>query len=114
MPARRLCPMLASKQSLEGTVMRFLLGASGAEKYCAPSRHPGRIGTAWRASFDLSAASRLVRPLNFTVRSRMLIRAIAAFVALPGTVAFALPIAIGASAGRPVRTCGGLRPQFWA
>jgi protein-S-isoprenylcysteine O-methyltransferase Ste14 len=43
------------------------------------------------------------RPLNFTVRSRMLIRAIAAFVALPGIVAFALPIAIGTSAGRPVQ-----------
>jgi heme-degrading monooxygenase HmoA len=30
-------------------------------------RHLGRFETAWRASFDLSAASRLVRPLNFTV-----------------------------------------------
>ncbi len=45
----------------------------------------------------------VVRPLNFTVRSRMLIRAMAAFVALPGIVAFALPIAIGTSAGRPVQ-----------
>jgi protein-S-isoprenylcysteine O-methyltransferase Ste14 len=33
----------------------------------------------------------------------MLIRAIAAFVALPGIVAFALPIAIGTSAGLRVR-----------
>jgi protein-S-isoprenylcysteine O-methyltransferase Ste14 len=33
----------------------------------------------------------------------MLARAIAAFVALPGVVAFALPIFIGTSAGRPVR-----------
>ncbi len=33
----------------------------------------------------------------------MLIRAIAAFVALPGVVAFAAPIAIGTSAGRPVQ-----------
>jgi protein-S-isoprenylcysteine O-methyltransferase Ste14 len=33
----------------------------------------------------------------------MLVRAIAAFVALPGIVAFAAPIAIGTSAGRPVR-----------
>jgi len=32
----------------------------------------------------------------------MLIRAIAAFVALPGVVAFALPIAIGISTGHPV------------
>src|SRR5882757_5021684 len=48
----------------------------------------------------------VVRPLNFTVRSRMLIRAIAAFVALPGIVAFALPIAIGTSAGRPVQHVG--------
>lgn len=32
----------------------------------------------------------------------MLGRAIAAFIALPGVVAFALPIAIGTSAGRPV------------
>ncbi len=33
-----------------------------------PRRRLGRFETAWRASFDLSAASRLVRPLNFTVR----------------------------------------------
>src|SRR5215467_4267729 len=33
----------------------------------------------------------------------MLIRAIAAFVALPGMVAFLVPIAIGVSAGRPLR-----------
>jgi protein-S-isoprenylcysteine O-methyltransferase Ste14 len=33
----------------------------------------------------------------------MLIRAIAAFVALPGVVAFGAPIAIGISAGRPVQ-----------
>jgi protein-S-isoprenylcysteine O-methyltransferase Ste14 len=33
----------------------------------------------------------------------MLVRAIAAFVALPGIVAFALPIAIGVSTGLPVR-----------
>src|SRR5579864_294677 len=33
----------------------------------------------------------------------MLARAIAAFLALPGVVAFALPIAIGTSAGRPVQ-----------
>jgi protein-S-isoprenylcysteine O-methyltransferase Ste14 len=33
----------------------------------------------------------------------MLIRAIAAFVALPGIVAFALPFAIGISTGHPVR-----------
>jgi protein-S-isoprenylcysteine O-methyltransferase Ste14 len=33
----------------------------------------------------------------------MLIRAIAAFVALPGVVAFILPIAIGISAGLPVQ-----------
>ena len=33
----------------------------------------------------------------------MLLRAIAAFVALPGMVAFTVPIAIGVSAGRPVR-----------
>jgi protein-S-isoprenylcysteine O-methyltransferase Ste14 len=33
----------------------------------------------------------------------MLIRAIAAFLALPGIVAFALPIAIGISTGRAVR-----------
>jgi protein-S-isoprenylcysteine O-methyltransferase Ste14 len=33
----------------------------------------------------------------------MLIRAITAFLALPGLVAFALPIAIGVSAGFPVR-----------
>jgi protein-S-isoprenylcysteine O-methyltransferase Ste14 len=36
-------------------------------------------------------------------RSLMLIRAIAAFVALPGIVAFALPIAIGISANLAVR-----------
>ena len=45
----------------------------------------------------------VVRPLSFTVRSRMLVRAIAAFVALPGIVAFVLPITVGTSAGRPVR-----------
>ena len=33
----------------------------------------------------------------------MLARAVAAFLALPGVVAFALPIAIGTSAGRPVQ-----------
>jgi protein-S-isoprenylcysteine O-methyltransferase Ste14 len=33
----------------------------------------------------------------------LLIRAIAAFLALPGMVAFAVPVAIGSSAGRPVR-----------
>jgi protein-S-isoprenylcysteine O-methyltransferase Ste14 len=33
----------------------------------------------------------------------MLARAIAAFIALPGVVAFAIPIAIGSSAGRPVQ-----------
>jgi protein-S-isoprenylcysteine O-methyltransferase Ste14 len=33
----------------------------------------------------------------------MLIRAIAAFVALPGIIAFALPISIGISTGLPVR-----------
>ena len=33
----------------------------------------------------------------------MLFRAIAAFVALPGMVAFAIPVAIGVSSGRPVR-----------
>ena len=33
----------------------------------------------------------------------MLIRAIAAFIALPGVVAFGAPIAIGISAGRPVQ-----------
>jgi hypothetical protein len=33
----------------------------------------------------------------------MLARAIAAFIALPGIVAFAIPIAIGSSAGRPVQ-----------
>jgi hypothetical protein len=33
----------------------------------------------------------------------MLIRAIAAFVALPGVVGFVLPIAIGISTGLPVR-----------
>jgi protein-S-isoprenylcysteine O-methyltransferase Ste14 len=33
----------------------------------------------------------------------MLIRAVAAFVALPGVIAFAAPIAIGISAGRPVQ-----------
>jgi protein-S-isoprenylcysteine O-methyltransferase Ste14 len=33
----------------------------------------------------------------------MLFRAIAAFVALPGMVAFAIPVAIGLSSGRPVR-----------
>jgi protein-S-isoprenylcysteine O-methyltransferase Ste14 len=33
----------------------------------------------------------------------MLIRAIAAFMALPGVVAFGTPIAIGISAGRPVQ-----------
>ena len=44
------------------------------------------------------------RPLNFTVRSRMLLlRAILAFLALPALVAFAIPIWIGTSAGRPVR-----------
>jgi protein-S-isoprenylcysteine O-methyltransferase Ste14 len=32
----------------------------------------------------------------------MLIRAIAAFVALPGIVAFAIPVAIGLSSGRPL------------
>ena len=34
-----------------------------------PRRPLGRIGTAWRASFDLSAACDISRPLNFTVRS---------------------------------------------
>jgi protein-S-isoprenylcysteine O-methyltransferase Ste14 len=34
----------------------------------------------------------------------MLARSIAAFVALPGTVAFAIPILIGASVGRPTRS----------
>jgi len=33
----------------------------------------------------------------------LLIRAIAAFIALPGLVAFALPIAFGLSSGRPVQ-----------
>jgi hypothetical protein len=33
----------------------------------------------------------------------MLARAIAAFVALPGTFAFALPLTIGISTGRPLR-----------
>src|SRR5258708_9505183 len=33
----------------------------------------------------------------------MLVKAIAAFAALPGVVAFAAPIAIGTSAGRPVQ-----------
>ena len=33
----------------------------------------------------------------------MLVKAIAAFLALPGLVAFAIPIAIGTSAGRPVQ-----------
>ena len=33
----------------------------------------------------------------------MLFRAIAAFVALPGMVAFAIPLAVGLSSGRPVR-----------
>jgi protein-S-isoprenylcysteine O-methyltransferase Ste14 len=43
-----------------------------------------------------------VLPLNLNVRSRMpLFRAIAAFVALPGMVAFAVPVAIGL--GPPVR-----------
>jgi protein-S-isoprenylcysteine O-methyltransferase Ste14 len=36
----------------------------------------------------------------------MLIRAIAAFVALPGIVAFGLPVAIGTSAGSSVRHVG--------
>jgi protein-S-isoprenylcysteine O-methyltransferase Ste14 len=36
----------------------------------------------------------------------VLIRAIAAFVALPGLVAFALPITIGIFAGRPLRHVG--------
>src|SRR5712692_10548511 len=36
----------------------------------------------------------------------MLARAIAAFVALPGTFAFALPLTIGISAGRPLRHIG--------
>ena len=35
-----------------------------------PRRPLGRIGTAWRASFDLSAACDISRPLNFTVRAR--------------------------------------------
>jgi len=56
-----------------------------------------------KVPFDLSAACDSARPLNFTVRSRMLIRAIAAFVAFPGIVAFAVPIAIGTSAGRPMQ-----------
>lgn len=33
----------------------------------------------------------------------MLVRAIAAFIALPGIVAFAIPVTIGTSAARPVR-----------
>jgi hypothetical protein len=45
-----------------------------------------------------NAASR-----NPIVRSRMLLRAIAAFVALPGIVAFALPVTIGISTGLPMR-----------
>jgi len=41
----------------------------------------------------------------------MLARAITAFVALPGMVAFAVPITIGISAGRPLRHIGlGLVP----
>jgi protein-S-isoprenylcysteine O-methyltransferase Ste14 len=36
-----------------------------------------------------------------STESQMLIRAIAAFVAMPGIVAFAMPIAVGMSAGRP-------------
>ena len=44
------------------------------------------------------------RSFNFTVRSRMLLlRAIAAFLALPALVGFAIPIWIGTSASRPVR-----------
>jgi protein-S-isoprenylcysteine O-methyltransferase Ste14 len=41
--------------------------------------------------------------LTVIVRSRMLIRAIAAFVALPGIVAFALPVVIGIYTGLPMR-----------
>src|SRR6267143_6308866 len=41
----------------------------------------------------------------------MLARAIAAFVALPGTFAFALPLTVGISTGRPLRHIGlGLVP----
>ena len=46
----------------------------------------------------------VVRPLTFTVRSRMpLVRAVAAFLALPAVVAFALPIWIATSASSPAR-----------
>ena len=38
-----------------------------------PRRLLGRIGGAWRASFDRGAACDLVRPLNFTVRRRMVV-----------------------------------------
>lgn len=51
-----------------------------------------------RARAHTHAAVR--RPLNVVVRSRMLlVRAIASFLALPGLVAFAIPIWIGRSAG---------------
>jgi protein-S-isoprenylcysteine O-methyltransferase Ste14 len=41
--------------------------------------------------------------LNLIVRSRMLVRAISAFVALPGIVGFILSVSIGISADLPVR-----------
>jgi protein-S-isoprenylcysteine O-methyltransferase Ste14 len=40
---------------------------------------------------------------SLIVRNRMLIRAVAAFAALPGIVAFALPMTIGISMGFPVQ-----------
>ena len=36
-----------------------------------PRRPLGRVGSAWRDSFDLSAACDISRPLNFTVRGVM-------------------------------------------
>jgi protein-S-isoprenylcysteine O-methyltransferase Ste14 len=41
--------------------------------------------------------------LKLIVRTRVLIRAVAAFIALPGIVAFILPISIGISTGLPVQ-----------
>jgi protein-S-isoprenylcysteine O-methyltransferase Ste14 len=50
----------------------------------------------------LSRAARW-RQYSYTARGPMLVRAITAFVVLPGVVAFVVPIWIGTSAGRPVR-----------
>ncbi len=64
-----------------------------------PRLQSGRIGRVRRASFDVSAACGIVRPLNFTVRPPMK-RITLAFVVLVVAVVPLLPAA--ADGGTPV------------